>query len=143
MIFGCTGLVLIILMTFINVVCRYSFGFIITPFEEISLILFVWCCYIGASISFRNDGHIAIDAIYGLMPPLMKKIVDVLIDLICTATCIYTTYLAVVICANLDSRGLRADERVQRHKAGQQNKGSASPRRRAERRMMGGYIWLG
>ena len=51
MIFGCTGLVLIILMTFINVVCRYSFGFIITPFEEISLILFVWCCYIGASAS--------------------------------------------------------------------------------------------
>lgn len=104
MIFGCTGLVLIILMTFINVVCRYSFGFIITPFEEISLILFVWCCYIGASISFRNDGHIAIDAIYGLMPPLMKKIVDVLIDLICTVTCIYTTYLAVVICANLGAK---------------------------------------
>ena len=38
------------------------------------------------------------------MPPLMKKIVDVLIDLICTATCIYTTYLAVVICANLGAK---------------------------------------
>ena len=104
MVFGCTALVLVIAMTFVNVVCRYVLGFIITPFEELSLILFVWLCYIGASVSYRSDGHIAIDAIYNLMPAGVKKGVDLFIDLVGTATCLYTTYLAWVICANLGDK---------------------------------------
>ena len=104
MVFGCTALVLVILMTFVNVVCRYAFGFIITPFEEISLILFVWVCYIGAAISYRSGGHIAIDAIYGMMPRAVQKLDDVLIELVGAATCIYTTYLAAVMCLHLGEK---------------------------------------
>lgn len=100
MLFCGASLILIIIMTLVNVICRYLFGFFIASFEEVSLILFIWFCYIGAVIVLRNGSQISIDSIYNLLPVKVKSVIDAFIDIIEIIVCVYMTKLAFSLCLN-------------------------------------------
>lgn len=85
-------LLLLTVMIFINVVLRYGFNSGITVTEELGRYLFVWLVFSGAILAARSDSHVRVDMFVRMLPPLPKKIIATLCDLIM----IYCCYLITI-----------------------------------------------
>ncbi len=94
----------VVLLTTLNVIMRYVFGAIIVPVEELVLIAFTWTCYIGATTSYRQNSHVAIDVIFNILPKKVQKVLDVIVELLIFAICAYMTYLGIVMCMNIGAK---------------------------------------
>lgn len=77
------ALVVLVTVTFANVVMRRAFNHPIQWTEEVQKACFLWITYIGAGAVFRNGGHVAIDIIVDLFPEKLQKIIE-LIGLVIT-----------------------------------------------------------
>jgi TRAP-type C4-dicarboxylate transport system permease small subunit len=84
-----------------NVILRYFFGFILSWAEEVILISFVWCIYLGVITAFRTDRHVAIDVIVNLFPRKVQRIIGCMVDILILVLSIYMTYLGIVLCMNV------------------------------------------
>ncbi len=74
-IIGIFGLVTGVLLTFINVVARYGFSYSITWASELSVYLFLWGIFFGATYCFKLDAHIFIGfLVESVKKKLAKKI---------------------------------------------------------------------
>ncbi|WP_373895055.1 TRAP transporter small permease [Virgibacillus natechei] len=69
------SLVGVISITVTNVIFRYIFNAPVLWAEEVSLGLYVWLVFIGASSTMKRNGHIGIDYFVELMPDKMKRFV--------------------------------------------------------------------
>lgn len=98
---GCVFMVVFVALAFLNVILRYLFGYIMSWAEEAILILFVWSVFLGTATAFRYDRHIAIDVLFNLFPKKMQKALHYFIDILVLVLCLYTTYLSIVLCANV------------------------------------------
>lgn len=78
---------LLIIVTAISVVV-YQGGIAIAWLDDVLRMLLIWLVFLGAvPLCFRND-HIAMDALYALLPRAPKKAVDVFIQLLGAALCL-------------------------------------------------------
>ncbi len=50
-----------VMLVFLNVVCRYIFNFSIIWAEEVSQYLMVWVAFLGAGLALREGRHVAIE----------------------------------------------------------------------------------
>lgn len=69
----------LVALTVLAVFMRYVIG---KPFgwtEEIQMLLLVWSVFSGASIAFRERGHIAIDLLTNALPEKVQKVVEVIV----------------------------------------------------------------
>lgn len=71
-----TALVILILLTFVNVVMRRFFNSPIQWTEEMQKACFIWIVYFGAGAVFRNGGHVAIDIVVDLFPSKVQKVIE-------------------------------------------------------------------
>lgn len=62
----------LISITFANVLSRYLFNSPILWGEEVSLALYVWVVFIGASSTMKRDGHIGISYFIDKLPPTFR-----------------------------------------------------------------------
>ncbi|MEW6664229.1 MAG: TRAP transporter small permease [Thermodesulfobacteriota bacterium] len=62
-----------VVLVFMNVVCRYLLNFSIIWAEEISQYLMVWIAFIGAGLALREGRHVAIEILQDHMPSSAKK----------------------------------------------------------------------
>lgn len=76
------GTVAMVLLIFINVIGRYVFNFTFVSFEEIARILFVWATYLGAAIAIKEGTHIRVDIVINMLPPMARKVVDIIANLL-------------------------------------------------------------
>jgi TRAP-type C4-dicarboxylate transport system permease small subunit len=80
------ALALLVLMTvliFADVICRYFLHFSITWADEVSLIMLVWFVFIALAIGVRKRAHISIDFLSFFLPRwavegVVQRIVEVL-----------------------------------------------------------------
>jgi len=79
-----------VVLIFINVIGRYVFSFTFVSFEEIARILFVWCTYLGSAVAMKESTHIRVDIIINLLPPVVRRVVDVLANLLISFILILT-----------------------------------------------------
>lgn len=63
---------------FLQVLSRYVMNFSITWTEEIATFGLMWITYFGAAIAVVQRRHIRITILSDLLPPVPKKIVDIL-----------------------------------------------------------------
>jgi TRAP-type C4-dicarboxylate transport system, small permease component len=77
------------IMIFVNVVLRYGFNSGITVTEELGRYLFVWLVFSGAILAAGSDSHVRVDMFVRKLPPVPKKIVAT----ICDVVMIYCCYL--------------------------------------------------
>lgn len=66
----------LVILTVVAVFMRYVIG---KPFgwtEEIQMMLLVWSVFSGASIAFRERGHIAIDLLTNALPEKVQKVIE-------------------------------------------------------------------
>lgn len=76
------GSIIMVLLIFVNVVGRYVFNYTFVSFEEIARILFVWCTYLGSAVAIRDGTHIRVDVIINILTPRVRKVVDIIANLL-------------------------------------------------------------
>ena len=68
-------------LLFVNVVLRYFFSSAIFWAEEVLRYCIVWMTFIGASTCVKEESHICIDILSGMMKPRGKKILNIFLHL--------------------------------------------------------------
>jgi C4-dicarboxylate transporter DctQ subunit len=79
-----------------QVVSRYVFNYTPSWSEELSRYLIVWTIFIGTAVGVRKNIHIGVDAFIRLAPPWLKKVFEVLLNLIGAVVSAYLIYLSVL-----------------------------------------------
>ncbi len=73
----------------------YQLGFTIVWLDDLLRMLLIWLVYLGTvSLCLDND-HISMDAVYLLLPPRARRVLDVLIALFGFGLCIFVTKIGV------------------------------------------------
>lgn len=67
------GIVLGVLLAFINVVLRYLFNSSFTWVGELTIYLFMWGALFGAAYGFKKGIHITVTILLAQMPPVIAK----------------------------------------------------------------------
>lgn len=86
------GLAAFTVLTFVGVVTRYVLKVPLVFSEEISQFMFIWSCFLGATVTFKRHGHIRftfLDRIFGFRG---VKVTDII--LYCAA-CVFFAVLFV------------------------------------------------
>ncbi|UFJ40295.1 TRAP transporter small permease [Brevibacillus humidisoli] len=68
----------IILLTIVNVFCRFVLNSPIAWAEEVTLGLFVWLVFVGISSTMKRDGHIGIDYFVRKLPKPLSAVSQML-----------------------------------------------------------------
>lgn len=71
-----------------QVVARYVFGKPLTWSEELARYMFVWLALLGSAWCGRSHIHVRMTAVTGMFPPALLHIQQILVSLVCAATCI-------------------------------------------------------
>jgi TRAP-type C4-dicarboxylate transport system permease small subunit len=81
--------VILVILTFIGVISRYFVNRPILWEEEVQLWLFSWIIFFGGSVVFRNRAHVAIELVVEFFPLKIRKVMNVLIYLVCLCGFMY------------------------------------------------------
>lgn len=73
------------LLTFANVVARYGFNSNIFYALELTVFLFAWLVLLGASYAVKKTLHLGVDAVINLVPPSGKRLLGLVVVVICLA----------------------------------------------------------
>ncbi|WP_276818887.1 TRAP transporter small permease [Mailhella massiliensis] len=88
-------LAMLIIIAFLQVVCRYCFNYALSWPEEICRFLFIALAYAGAALTMRSDSHLRVDVALSFSGPRMKKFFNILAQ-VCSifycAACAYLSY---------------------------------------------------
>ncbi|WP_029915604.1 TRAP transporter small permease [Pelobacter seleniigenes] len=83
---------------------RYIMGDALNWAEDVLLPAFVWVSLLGTSVAFRYKSHICVDSIQNLMPALLQRQLNRLIQLSILSFCIYLSFQGVKVV--LATRGM-------------------------------------
>ncbi|MCL4441653.1 MAG: TRAP transporter small permease [Firmicutes bacterium] len=64
-------------LIFINVILRYFFGKPQSLLDEFSVYFVVWGILAGIAVALRNNHHIKVDIVYGMLSIKTKRVVGV------------------------------------------------------------------
>lgn len=99
------ALVGVISITIVNVIFRYIFNMPILWAEEVSLALYVWLVFVGASSTMKRQGHIGIDYFVGKLPERIKKVTKILRSAVLYFVFFYVfIYLGFELAANAGAK---------------------------------------
>lgn len=70
-------LIVMVLITFIQVILRFIFRAPFSWAEEVTLMILVWFGYLCMPIDIYTDDHAALYFLYNKIPPVGKKILDI------------------------------------------------------------------
>ncbi|MEY3612356.1 MAG: 2,3-diketo-L-gulonate transporter small permease protein YiaM [Pseudomonadota bacterium] len=81
-----------VIMVFGNVVLRYGFNDGIISSEEISRFLFIWITFLGAIVTFRDNGHLGLDSVVRKLNTRGKRIAFTVSNLLMFGCCVLMFY---------------------------------------------------
>lgn len=99
-------------INFANIVGRYVFSVSLYWAEEAMLFLMIGCVFLGAAQAGWLGRHIRMDVVISLLPPRLRKIFDLLSDLVTIATCVAVAVFAwpvMTMLYDLDQRSETAN----------------------------------
>ena len=73
---------LMVVFTMAQIICRTWFT-ALSWSEEATRFLLIWSTFIGATCVYRHSGNIAITALQGAMPPKIKRVLTILVHIVC------------------------------------------------------------
>lgn len=82
------------LIVAVNCIARYFFNSPLMQAEEIATTMFVWLVFVGASVCYKEKGHIGIDCFVNFLPVKPRRAVAILTDLFLVGINLYMTYLS-------------------------------------------------
>ncbi len=81
----CLLLAAMVLITFGTVVTRYVFRLPLSYMDQLVPNLFAWVTFLGASAAVKRRAHLGLSILYDAMPPIARRILDVVIFVVTTA----------------------------------------------------------
>jgi TRAP-type C4-dicarboxylate transport system permease small subunit len=69
------------LLVFASVLFRYVLNRPLAWSEELASLLFAWLTFVGAYVGFRTRSHIRIDTLTIFLPPVVRRVVRICVDL--------------------------------------------------------------
>ena len=84
-----------VIITGLQIVSRVFFT-ALSWSEEVARYLLVWSTFIGASCVYKHAGHISVTFVQGLLPGVGKRILEILVHLICGAFFAVLVYYGVI-----------------------------------------------
>ena len=88
-------LVTMISLVTLNVFLRYLFGISISWSEEVATACFVWLVFVGASATFKHQMDIGIDVLVNQLPPRLKRLTRLTVNVLLVVLSGYLFYLAL------------------------------------------------
>lgn len=95
---------------FFQVIMRYVFNNSLSWSEELGKFLFVWLSWTGISIGHRRREHIKITLFVDKLPPIAKKITEILAELILIIICgitMFHSFTMIGIQVNIPYAGIK------------------------------------
>lgn len=74
----CYLLIVLVAITFVQVVMRFVFGAPFSWAEEMTLMFLVWFGYLCMAVDIYTDSHAALYFLYNKLPPVLRKGADLL-----------------------------------------------------------------
>jgi TRAP-type C4-dicarboxylate transport system permease small subunit len=90
-----TLLAIFVCLLFLQILSRQFFGYSFSWNEELSVYLFVWFVFFGASYAAKLAAHNRVTFQFKIMPAFMRPILEVLSDLVWVAFNCFFIYLCV------------------------------------------------
>ena len=92
-------LVIMTVLIFTDVFCRYVLGFSIFWADEVSLVLMIWFTFIALAIGVRKKIHIAIDFVLSFLPDkIQTRIVARVVDVFTFIFGVIFVYFGIELC---------------------------------------------
>ena len=85
----------VVLSAFYGVISRYILNNPVAWSNEVATISFTWTVFLGAAAAWKHNKHIHIDLAYNIMPAFLKKISDIVRNIILSIFFIFALYLAI------------------------------------------------
>ena len=99
------SVVVLIILTFANVICRYIINSPITWCEEVQLWLFVWITFLGAGAAFRSNSHVSIEFLVDRLPHLGQRVIEIIDYILVVAALSFVTYASGLIVQQMEMMG--------------------------------------
>lgn len=104
-VFASISLVLIISVSVVGVFMRFVLGEPLQWTEEMTLALFVWFTFLGASVVEKENGHVGIEYFVEKLNPSLKLIADLFREIVLTFISLFVfVYLGSQLTAQAASR---------------------------------------
>ncbi|MBT2699962.1 TRAP transporter small permease [Bacillus sp. ISL-40] len=104
-IFASISLVLIISVSVVGVFMRFVLGEPLQWTEEMTLALFVWFTFLGASVVEKENGHVGIEYFVEKLNPSIKRIADLFKEIVLTFISLFVfVYLGSQLTAQAATR---------------------------------------
>lgn len=84
-------LLLMVIITGAQIVCRLFFKSLQWS-EEATRYLLIWCSMLGASCVYKHGGHISVTVLQDVMPPKVKRVMQLLVHALCFGLCVVVVY---------------------------------------------------
>lgn len=88
-------LAVLVILTFLGVICRYLLHSPFTWLEEVQTSCMVWIVFAAAGAAFRFGNHVAIEIIVDLMPVKMQKMMNIFISIVVVAVIGYLFFQSI------------------------------------------------
>ncbi|MBP1707044.1 MAG: TRAP-type C4-dicarboxylate transport system, small permease component [Chloroflexi bacterium] len=87
--FCISAIVLMLLITFYQVVARYIFSNPSSWSEEVARYISVWAIFLGAAIAFRSRAHLGVDYFVTLFSKRIQTVIGVVTNIVLLATLVF------------------------------------------------------
>lgn len=99
------GFIILIAVTFLQVVMRTVFNNSLTWSEEFVRYLYIWLCWIGVSLAERRNEHIRLTILTDTFPKKAQEWVDILVSVILVVISGWLIYQGVLLGIHLKAAG--------------------------------------
>ena len=94
-------LLMIVLMSFVQVVMRYGFHYNFTWFEEFGRYICIFLTFLGASIAVKTGAHFSMDAVVQAVPGRVAHFMKAIVNLCCGFFFVVVVYYGTLHCMKL------------------------------------------
>lgn len=95
-------------LLFSNVVARYVFDTAVLGAEELVRYMIVWLVFVGGSVAARKGIHIGIDAFLKLAGKRVRRVISIVVLVICIGFCAALAYYGAHLVADTYQYGQRS-----------------------------------
>lgn len=85
---GAAALIALIIVAFLQVICRFFLHNALNWPEEVCRYLFIIVAYLGAVVTMKRDKHLRVDILLSFSGPLMKRVFNIITYLGSLAYCV-------------------------------------------------------
>ncbi len=100
-------LLMIVILSFIQVVLRYAFHYNFTWFEEFGRYVCIFLTFLGASIAVKTGAHFSMDAVVQAVPGRAAHLMKALVNFCCGLFFIIIIYYGILHCMKLQRFGVK------------------------------------